>query len=340
MPLRIRSFWFLAVCAVFLSVLGMLPVQASGPSAPRFANAYELIDAVNRLRAQNGLPGYSINSILMNVAQAHSDYQAAIGSVTHYGPNGNRPYQRALAAGYSVAGDLSLGGFYSENIMGGPGLTAQSVVNAWTADAPHTNTMLSGNLTEVGAGVSCSGDYCYFTLDAAQPSGAPIVYTPPAGGGASVSVGDGSSETVPTRVVVFPNTPKSDGSISHIVQPGETLWSIALAYKTNVDSLKSLNRLSTNDIYPGDTLVIFQSRATQTAAPTETGTPVPTATPFVFRTATSLPEPTATPIPSAPLTGGSGALVVGIIVVAALVAAGVMTAVGARSTRYARKSDK
>ncbi len=332
MSLRIRFLWFFTICVWLLSVSGTLSAQASEPSAPRFANAYELIDAVNSLRAQNGLPGYSINSILMNVAQAHSDYQAAIGSVTHYGPGGNRPYQRALEAGYSVAGDLSRGGFYSENIMGGTSLTAQSVVNAWTGDDLHMNTMLSPNLTEVGAGVSCAGSFCYYTLDAAQPSGAPIVYTPPVGGTAIATSASGGT-VFPTRIVVFPNTPKSDGSVVHIVQPGETLFTISLAYKTTVDSIKSLNRLSSDIIYPGDTLIIFLSRPTETAAPTETATPIPTATPFIFRTATSPPEPTATPPPSAPITGGSGAIVVGVIIVAALVVAGVMTAAGTRSAR-------
>ena len=40
---------------------------------------YSLIDAVNNLRAANGLSPLQINSILMSTAQGHSDYQAAIG---------------------------------------------------------------------------------------------------------------------------------------------------------------------------------------------------------------------------------------------------------------------
>ena len=332
MTVRSRFFVLLFAFTLLVSVSRPTPVRADEPSAPAFANAYELIDAVNALRAQNGLPAYSINSILMNVAQAHSDYQAAIGTVTHYGAGGSRPYQRALSAGYSVAGDLSLGGFYSENIMGGPGLTSQSVVNAWMGDAPHQNTMLSANLTEVGAGVSCSGDYCYFTLDAAQPSGAPVSYTAPAGATPTPPPASVNGTPIPTRIVVFPNTPKPDGSITHVVQPGEVLWSIAIAYKTTTESIKSLNRLSSDIIYPGDTLIIFPPRPTETPAPTASGTPVPTATPFVFRTATS-PAATVTQIPSAPLAGEGGAVAVFIIILAALVIAGGLTAIGARSRR-------
>jgi LysM repeat protein len=319
---RTRFFWMIPLLTLLLSALWTGPARAEPRAAPQFVNAYDLIEAVNSLRAQNGLPGYSINSTLMNVAQAHSDYQAAIGAVTHYGAGGTRPFQRALEAGYPVAGDLSLGGFYSENIMGGNGLTAQSVVDAWTGDAPHLGTMLSASLREVGAGVACNGSFCYFTLDAAQPSGSPVSYTPAAG----VSAGATLSGAGATGIVVLQNTPKSDGSVIHVVQPGEALWSLAIAYGTTSANLKAINNLTSDLIFPGDTLIIFLPRATPTAAPTETGTPVPSATPFVFRTVTSSPEPTATPVPAAPVSGGSGAIVVGIIIVAALAAAGVVTA--------------
>jgi len=312
------------IFALGASLSSRTPVQAR----PLNANAYELIDAVNSLRAKNGLPPYSINSILMSVAQSHSDYQASIGSVTHFGPGGTRPYERALAAGYPVAGDLSLGGFYSENIMGGTGYTAQEVVNAWMGDAPHQNTMLSANLTEIGAGVSCSGSFCYFTIDASTQSGSPVSYTPSSGGTTG-----GIGSTVPTRGIVFPNTPEADGSIKHVVQPGETLWEIAFAYKVGVDVLKRLNKLSNDFIYPGDTLIIRNISGTSTPGPTGSPTIVPTLTPFVFWTVTASPTGTSTPLPSAPLTGDRGGIVVGVIVVAALVLAGVLTASGTRKRK-------
>ena len=321
----LRNFIFILLIAFGLG--GTLPTRAE--AAPRHANAYELVDAVNSLRARNGLPAYSVNAILMNVAQAHSDYQASIGSVTHYGPGGTRPYQRGLAAGYPVAGDLSLGGFYSENIMGGSGYSAQEVVNAWMGDAPHQGTMLSANLTEIGAGVSCSGDFCYFTIDASTPSGAPVSYTPPSGG----TTGGAGASPVPTRGIVFPSTPNSDGSIRHIVQPGETLWSISAAYKVDYEEIKRLNKLADNLIYPGDTLIIKPAAPDATATPTGEPTLAATFTPFIFWTVT--PPSTASPTlpPSAPLASGNGGLVVGIIIIAALVAAGVLTAAGASRTR-------
>ena len=80
---RILPILFLAF---FVANLVGLRAPSPAQARPLHANAYELIDAVNSLRAKNGLPAYSVNSILMSVAQSHSDYQASIGSVTHYGP--------------------------------------------------------------------------------------------------------------------------------------------------------------------------------------------------------------------------------------------------------------
>jgi len=310
-------------------------VQAKAPAAPRFSTAYELIDAVNGLRARNGLPAYTVSSILMGTAQSQADYNASIETSTHIGPGGISFPDRLIAAGYFFV-------FRSENVLPrSPDATGWDLVtdSEW-ADEPHQHTMLSPDLCEVGAGVAVKDGRAYYVLDAACPSGssggnAPIPYTPIAG---TIPAGGGGAATV---VVVVPNTPKPDGSISHIVRSGETLWSLAIAYKTTIAELKDINRLTSDSIYPGDTLIIFLPKATQTSAPTATSTPIPTATPFIFWTVTSSPEPTATPIPAAPVAGGSGMIVVGIIIIAALVAAGGLTAAGARKNRKsAETSDK
>jgi LysM repeat protein len=188
--------------------------------------------------------------------------------------------------------------------------------------------MLSPDLREIGAGVAVSGGTGYYVIDCGGAGGGSASYT--AVPGSTSVVGGGGAATV---VVVLPNTPKPDGSVIHAVQPGETLWSIAIAYKTTINELKNNNRLTSDSIYPGETLTIFFPAATQTPAPTETATPVPTATPFIFWTVTSPPEPTASPVPSAPIAGGNGMIIVGVIIVAAVVAAGALTAAGARKKR-------
>jgi uncharacterized protein YkwD len=91
----------------------------SKQSSAQAGDPYSMIDAVNNLRASNGLPPYEIDSILMSIAQGHSDYQAAIGEVTHTGAGGTRPRDRAAAAGYGGGGTF----FISENIAGGNDLS-------------------------------------------------------------------------------------------------------------------------------------------------------------------------------------------------------------------------
>ena len=332
---RIRLLCLFMFLALIVTPSRAVSVQAKAPAAPRFSTAYELIDAVNGLRARNGLPAYTVSSILMQTAQSQADYNASIETSTHIGPGGISFPDRLIAAGYFFV-------FRSENVLPrSPDATGWDLVtdSEW-ADEPHQHTMLSPDLCEVGAGVAVKDGRAYYVLDAACPSGssggnAPIPYTPIAG---TIPAGGGGAATV---VVVVPNTPKPDGSISHIVRSGETLWSLAIAYKTTIAELKDINRLTSDSIYPGDTLIIFLPKATQTSAPTATSTPIPTATPFIFWTVTSSPEPTATPIPAAPVAGGSGMIVVGIIIIAALVAAGGLTAAGARKNRKsAETSDK
>ena len=49
---------------------------------------YDLVNAVNPLRASFGLAPYSINSILMSTAQVQAGFLAATGSMTHSSPGG------------------------------------------------------------------------------------------------------------------------------------------------------------------------------------------------------------------------------------------------------------
>ena len=150
------------VVVTFILLCGLIGLSATRVEVARAGplhqmNVYDLVNAVNALRASYGLPAYSINSILMFTAQNQADFMAATGDVTHSGPGGIGLTDRLLAAGYPLAGDLSLGGFRAENITsGGENSTAQDAVDRWMGDAPHQNTMLSPDLTEIGAG----GGFC------------------------------------------------------------------------------------------------------------------------------------------------------------------------------------
>jgi len=119
--------------------------------------------------------------------------------------------------------------------------------------------------------------------------------------------GDATQEEI---VPVVTSTPDPSGKIVHEVQPGQALWSIAIAYGTTIREIAILNGLDPENpvIYAGQKLVI-QLGATETATsatqaspspsitntPRPTSTRKPTGTPRPTRTATVTPTPTEKP---------------------------------------------
>ena len=94
-----RRIFLIMALLVFAALFAKAEVKAAPREAPA-RTAAEIISLINAYRSENGLPAYQQNSILMGTAQDQSEYQAAIGSVTHEGPGGSRPRDRAYAAGY------------------------------------------------------------------------------------------------------------------------------------------------------------------------------------------------------------------------------------------------
>ena len=127
-----------------------------------------LVDAINAERVKKNVPPLTVNPILTTSAQKHAEYMASGGGSTHYSADGSRPFQRHLALGYPLAGDLSRGGFASENIVAGSGMTVEEAITSWYGDEPHTNTMISDKYNECGAGVALSADTIYYCFDVAR----------------------------------------------------------------------------------------------------------------------------------------------------------------------------
>jgi uncharacterized protein YkwD/LysM repeat protein len=306
---------------------GTFKVSAAGAvHAPEYSSAEELVQAVNELRAQHGLAPYRQDPLLMGIAQAQAEYLLSIGTITHTGPGGSRPYERALAAGYLVAGDLSQGGFFSENVTAGVGQTAADAVDNWMGDAPHQNTMLSTTLADIGAGVGMSGNTFYYVIDCGlSTGGAPVAYTPR----------PGQATALPA---IIPNTPNPDGKIVHIVQKGDTLGSISVAYHVPLADLLRLNNLTLKSfIYEGNKIIV---RGAYTATPTQpTGTPTirPTATEWLTDTATEIPAAVipeaSTPVPSERPVGATARGTALLIVSVAVLLAGGVTFLGARKRK-------
>ncbi len=317
-----------SVFAIYVSILALFPRPASARPQVNITTASQLIDAVNSLRLANGLAPLPVHPILMQTAQSQADYMAATGIVTHARPSGTYT-QQLLSLGFPLAGDLSAGGFRSENILNtyGP-LVWDSVPGAWQ-DAQHMNTMLSGNFTHIGAGVSQSDDSYYYAVDTAgatssgqQQEGAAAVMTSAPSGNSS-----GISEFM---VPVTVNTPNPDGTVIHKVQYGQSLWSIAIAYGTTIKNIQALNGMGEDQtVYQGQELLVMTG-ATQAALPASTPTAEATLAfaPTVTQESAPISEPTVVFTPTiiveeeAAKEGGSSRVLIVVIIIAAFVGAG------------------
>lgn len=246
------------IVMALISCSGVAFAPAIDTDAASSPSASEVIAQINQYRTQNGLPAYRVNSSLMSSAQAQSDHQAAINSVTHTGPGGSRPRDRAYAAGYG--GDSTI--WISEIIYCGNQATVATAMSWWKGSQVHNDSMLSTRYEDIGAGVATSGGKTYFTA----------VMAVVAGGSASDSGGDseGGAESGVPVVPVVKATARADGSIVHEVQTGQTLWTIAAVYEVPLDTLLSLNDLPNSTIvYPGQEILV---RPAQTPEPISTPT--------------------------------------------------------------------
>jgi len=262
-----RFVWVVLILLIMVSHFSPVHAEEGIPSPS------EIIDAVNTLRAELGLPPLEVDPILMMIAQRQSDYQASIGTVTHYGPEGTRATERATAAGYGGGERVIV----AENVASLSGsVDIHQLLYEFWGDALHWNTMTKSTYRHIGVGVTVSGDMVYITLDAgwvANPSGKYTPKPPPTG------QPDTQTSSQPAWIVpVTTVTPQPDGVIKHIVKFGQTLWGIATAYGLTVEDLARYNGLDPKNavIYPEQAIYIptptdSAVRITSTLTPTTAG---------------------------------------------------------------------
>jgi len=154
------------------------------PASAQNFSAYDLIAAVNALRANQGLEPYQVDSGLMSYAQEHSEYQARTGISTHTHSDGLSP--RA----YGI----------TENIANGTTsfMTLNLVINQIWADAIHMNTMVGYESGFAGVGIATSGDMVYITLDV-RPGKSAATLAPSAGTQGSTAWGRRTRRSATTR---------------------------------------------------------------------------------------------------------------------------------------------
>jgi LysM repeat protein len=283
--LRKYGFTFIFAILVILPLV-MFPRPAQ---AAEIGSAADLIAAINTVRAAQGNPPLEVNNILMATAQATAETMAAGKFCSHIGNVSGR----VAAAGYGGGAKV----WATENISCGPKSVKDAVYTDWT-DPDHMLPMTYAAYKHIGAGVVDVNGYAYYVVHAAYTSGGSNSSSP-----AKNSVNQAGSTATPQPIIpVVTVTPQKDGSLIHVVQPGQTLWAIAIAYGVKIADLVKWNNLSANSaIYVGQKLVVAGT-PTPTLSPTITNTRRPiTRTPTITKTPrppSETPAPTLTSTPT------------------------------------------
>jgi len=215
--------------------LGISLCINSHPVSAQVGSASDLITTVNALRAAQGLAPYVVDSYLMSFAQAQSNYMASLGTWTHSRPDGTTAFDHGI----------------KENVAMGTNMSVEHCVYTVWSDWVHWQTMVGYAGGKVGAGVKEADGNIYYTLNV-LPEGS--------------SVEEPSQEETPQLPQASPtyyssiitSTPDDDGIIIHIVQYGESLWSIAIAYGVPIDEILRNSGLSpsTTEVFERQQLIV------------------------------------------------------------------------------------
>lgn len=269
------------------------PLQSSTSDQRRTITTNDLIQAVNTIRVNNGLSALRINSILMGTAQYTADMMSSDASRSHL--SGLK--ERIIAAGYG-AGYPETSLWATENFaVSAEPLTAQQIVNGYWSDETHMKPMNSSYYCDVGAGVAEADGTYYYILEVAYNSDVTCGKSQKTAISTPLKLTQTATNSAPQWIVpVSRSTPDANGNIYHVVRQGQSLWMIAIAYGTKINTILALNNLGTEvkTVYNGQRLLIPTSL-----------TPQPTATAFV--TATPKLEDTPTPQPTLTLSLGTPA---------------------------------
>jgi LPXTG-motif cell wall-anchored protein len=229
--------------------------------------AFDLIVAMNTLRASYGLPALVEDPIIDAVAQSTAETMAANQMSWHIGDVSGR----LAVAGYGGGAKV----WATENFAVGD-LSIDQVMLVWS-DASHMIPAVNAAYCNIGAGVAkSSNDRTYYILQAAYTSAKSCgeytskggITTKPGGSTDQGRAGGVSQLIVPVKIA----TPDTDGRIYHVVQPGQSFWSIAIAYKITIKDLETWNNLSRDSsLQIGQRLFIPSSNTKGYSTPTPVG---------------------------------------------------------------------
>ena len=142
---------------------GVAPVQTTQALPTVDEIRKEMIERINQVRQEHGVPELTVNQSLMDAAQECS--------TRHYTSHHNREECEAVAdAGYPHGFGSNL------TVLVGTGVSriAEKAVTNWENSSGHLETMVDANCEEIGVGVTIDNGrtFCYMF------AGAPGTYNP------------------------------------------------------------------------------------------------------------------------------------------------------------------
>ncbi len=257
---------FLTTTLLLLTLLLIGTSQAHATSTPQEATAQDVINAVNELRIANGLNPLSVHPALMQAAQWEANAIAS-GLPGHSRPNGLTLGQWLISLGYPLSGDLSQDGYRSENWVAAR--SAEEAIQLWLMDAPHTNTMLSPDRSDIGAAIAV-GDQTYIVIETALQTANGEMQTDAKDMLTALPYDETGSLAPQFIMPVIVSTARPDGDVIHKVAYGQSLWSIAIAYNTTIEQIRAWNNLDADESVYENEILLVQKAATQPGAATVT----------------------------------------------------------------------
>ncbi len=264
METRISLRWFLLlavlVALIFPAANAIFFQPGSVSAQAADVSPADLIVAMNTLRVSYGNPALVEDPIIDAVAQSTAETMAANEMTWHIGNVSGR----IAAAGYG-GGDKV---WATENFSMGF-TTLDEIMQVWS-DPSHMLPAVTPAYCNIGAGSArAPNGMMYYVLQAAYvASKACGAYTSP-GFTPQPGLSPGVSQViVPVKIA----TPDADGKIYHVVQAGQSFWSIAIAYKITIHDLEVWNNISRDTkLQVGQRLFIPSGSTIGYATPTQVG---------------------------------------------------------------------
>lgn len=140
---NVRLLGIIALVLILFNVLSVyvLPNDIFLVSAAEI-DVYELVNLTNAERANSRLNTLTVDSRLVTAAQAKAEDMIAKDYWSHYGPDGESPWQFILASGYEY--------IYAGENLAKDFASAAPIHNAWMASPSHRENLLNPNFSNIG----------------------------------------------------------------------------------------------------------------------------------------------------------------------------------------------